>query len=54
MLLIKPTSGAVYKNVIDALDEVVINDVKKYAIVEPTDAEINFLKQDQGNSSMIK
>ena len=36
MLLIKPTSKSVYKNVIDALDEAVINDVKKYAIVEPT------------------
>lgn len=54
MLLIKPSSKAVYKNVIDALDEVVINDVKKYAIVEPTDAEINYLKQNQGNSSMTK
>jgi hypothetical protein len=43
MLLIKPTSGAIYKNVVDAMDEVIINDVKKYAIVEPADAEINFL-----------
>ena len=44
MLLIKPTSEAVYKNVMDVLDEALINDVKKYAIVEPADAEINFLK----------
>ena len=44
MLLIKPTSKSVYKNVIDALDEAVINDVKKYAIVEPTDDEIRYIK----------
>jgi biopolymer transport protein ExbD len=54
MLLIKPGSKAVYKNVIDALDEVMINDVKKYAIVEPTEVEIKFLNRHQGNSSMTK
>jgi len=44
MILIKPTSKSVYKNVIDALDEAVINDVKKYAIVEPTNEEIDYIK----------
>ena len=44
MLLIKPTSKSVYKNVIDALDEAVINDLKKYAIVEPAADELQFLK----------
>ena len=48
MLLIKPTSQSVYENVIDALDEVVINDVKKYAIMEPNAAEIKFLKLKSG------
>ena len=48
MLLIKPTAEAVYKNVVDAMDEAVINDVKKYAIVEPANAEINFLKTRSG------
>jgi biopolymer transport protein ExbD len=43
MLVIKPTSSSVYKNVIDALDEVMINDVKKYAIVEPVQEEINYI-----------
>ena len=43
MLLIKPTSTAKYKNVVDALDEAVINDVKKYAIIEPTKEELNFI-----------
>ena len=44
MLLIKPTSQSVYKNVVDALDEAMINDVNKYAIVEPAIEEINYIK----------
>jgi biopolymer transport protein ExbD len=48
MLIIKPTSKSVYKNVIDALDEAVINDVRKYAIVEPAEEEINFIKARSG------
>jgi len=44
MLLIKPTSKSDYKNVIDALDEVVINDVRKYAIVEPANEEISYIR----------
>lgn len=48
MLIIKPTSTAVYKNVIDALDEAVINDVKKYAIVEPANEELEYLKTRSG------
>ena len=43
MLLIKPGFKSVYKNVVDALDEAVINDVKKYAIIEPSTDEIKFL-----------
>ena len=49
MLLIKPTSKSVYKNVVDALDEAVINDVKKYAIIEPADEEINYIRSKRGS-----
>ena len=49
MLLIKPTSGSVYKNVIDALDEAVINDVKKYAIVEPANEETSYIRSKKGS-----
>lgn len=45
MLLIKPAEGATYQNIIDALDEVLINDVKKYAILDPDTNEIRFLQQ---------
>lgn len=48
MLLVKPGSKSSYKNVVDALDEAVINDVKKYAILEPDEDKLNFLKQRSG------
>jgi hypothetical protein len=51
MLLIKPAFNAAYRNVIDALDEVMINKVKKYAVMEPCDAELRYLKSQGNNSS---
>ena len=39
MLLVKPLSSSSYKNVIDALDEAMINDLSRYAIVDPTKEE---------------
>ena len=48
MLLIKPGTTSSYKNIVDALDEAVINDVKKYAILEPSAEELNFLKTRSG------
>jgi hypothetical protein len=43
MLLIKPGSEATYQNLIDALDEALINDVKKYAVVDMTEEEKEWL-----------
>jgi len=45
MLLIKPGNTASYKNVIDALDETMINAVKKYAILAADPAETAWLKE---------
>jgi biopolymer transport protein ExbD len=42
--LIKPSALASYKNVIDALDETTINNVKKYMIVDPAEEEKIFLQ----------
>jgi biopolymer transport protein ExbD len=44
MLLIKATDSSKYENVIDMLDEALINDVKKYALVKPGAGEISWLK----------
>lgn len=45
MLLIKATDQASYENVIDALDEVLIHSVKKYAIITPTAEEAGYLQR---------
>ena len=43
MLLIKPGEDAVYSDVIDILDEALINNVKKYALLKPDEEEIKWL-----------
>lgn len=45
MLLIKPMDLASYGAVIGILDEVLINDVKKYAIMELSEGEKRFLER---------
>jgi biopolymer transport protein ExbD len=44
MLLIKADKEAHYENVVKALDEARINEVKKYAVIKLSQPEINFLK----------
>ncbi|ANE51726.1 ExbD/TolR family protein [Flavisolibacter tropicus] len=44
MLIIKPLDQASYANVINTLDEVLINGVKRYAITDPTQDEKSFIK----------
>jgi biopolymer transport protein ExbD len=43
IVFIKPSEGATYKNTVDVLDEMTINDIKKYSIVEITPNEINYI-----------
>ena len=45
VFLIKPTVQSSYKNVIDALDETMINDVKKYMVVDVSSDEKSFIEK---------
>ncbi len=42
-LIIKPTADASYQNIVDLLNEVMINGVKRYAIVEADASEVAFM-----------
>jgi hypothetical protein len=44
MLLIKAGETASYDNLVNVLDEVIINLVKKYAILKITSEENNFIR----------
>jgi biopolymer transport protein ExbD len=47
MMLIKSTGETPYKNIVDALDETMINDVRKYALVKMEAEESAWLKERQ-------
>lgn len=44
IVLIKPGNESSYKNVVNALDEMLINGVTRYTIADPEEEEINLLK----------
>jgi hypothetical protein len=44
IVLIKPGNESSYTNVVDALDEMLINGVTRYALVDLEKEEVNFLK----------
>ena len=44
VVLIKPVDKAVYKNVVDILDEMNISNIKRYALVEITPEDMDLIK----------
>lgn len=44
VMIIKPTVDATYKNTVDMLDEMTINEIKRYAMVDISDVEYQLIK----------
>jgi biopolymer transport protein ExbD len=53
MVILKPTKDATYKNTVDILDEMTIDAVKRYALVEITPDEYKFVEATE-NANGIK
>jgi len=47
VVIIKPDKESTYKNVVDMLDEMLINDVKRYATVDISDVEFMLIQKTQ-------
>lgn len=52
MIVIKASNESTYKDVVDALDEMTINDIKRYALVDISDVEAKLVSiSDNGGGS---
>jgi hypothetical protein len=47
-VVIKPDEESTYKNAVDMLDEMTINDVKRYALMKIADTEKQLIKATEG------
>jgi biopolymer transport protein ExbD len=52
VVVIKPGPEATYKNTVDILDEMTINDVKRYAMVDIFDTELQLMKATEQSAGM--
>lgn len=51
-IIIKPDKDATYKNAVDILDEMDINDISRYAMVDPTPDEYDKIQQTERASGI--
>lgn len=54
VIVIKPGPDATYKDVVDILDEMTINDIKRYALVDISDVEAQLVKITDDNGAAGK
>jgi len=55
VIVIKPTEECTYKNVVDILDEMSVNVIKRYALVEVSDIETQLVKKsEEGAPGAVK
>ncbi|MBK6937987.1 MAG: biopolymer transporter ExbD [Chitinophagaceae bacterium] len=52
VVVIKPDKEATYKNVVDILDEMTINQVKRYAMVNILDVEVELIKKTEESAGI--
>ena len=50
VVVIKPDKDATYKNTVDMLDEMLINDIKRYALVDISDVEFQLIQKTEGGT----
>jgi biopolymer transport protein ExbD len=51
VVVIKPNEEATYKNTVDALDEMTINGVKRYALVDIDPTEVQLIQKTEGGGA---
>lgn len=52
MVIIKPTADATYKNTVDILDEMKINVVRRYALIDVTPEEMVFVRATEASNGI--
>jgi hypothetical protein len=48
IVVIKPTENATFKNTVDILDEMTINNVRRFALVKIAESELELVKASEG------